>query len=240
MRGLLNSRLTMVKKIEPVSGIYLISIIRPGRLPLYYVGQTIQMNRRMVYHRKTLKAGRHDNDHLQKAYNKYGIGSLLIEILELCSSAVIDDVEQWWLDEMHGHERVMNIAKNATSPNRGRTFGPETRAKVSKALQQRVVTDSARAATSLRMLGSIMSDEQKKKISNTKLARAGSYVKQIGARHHRSIPVEGTCIATGAVVSFESGGQAKAAGFDGSAVMKACRGIIPAFKGYRWRFSGDK
>lgn len=206
---------------------------------MYYVGQSIQMNRRFVYHRKTLKSGRHDNDRLQKAYNKYGAEALTMEVLEECGADRIDAAEQWWLDEMFGHRRVLNIAPNATAPNRGRKFGQETRMRVSAASRGRVKSEAERAVMSERQRGRTLDEKTRAKISETKAARAGLYVKRIGSLHHASKPVEGVHVETGKIVRFESARQAKTEGFDQSAVSKVCRNTTMIYKGYRWKFATD-
>lgn len=227
----------MVRRIEPVSGIYLLTIHRPDALPLYYVGQSIQINRRLVYHRKTLKAGRHDNDHLQKAYNKYGANSLVVETLEVCSHSDIDELEQWWLDEMFGHQRVMNIARCATSPNRGRVFGEETRRKVAAAQIGRKYPPEFGAAVTARNTGRRLSQETIDKIKHTKQVNAPNYTKRIGALHHASRAVIGTSIQDGSVVCFESCNSARAFGFDPGGIGKACNGHWPHYKGRIWCFA---
>lgn len=226
----------MSRRLPEICGIYLITVRRPYRLPLYYVGQSIQCRRRRTYHFKALKARRHDNVKLQNAYNKYGKDSFIFEVLEKCSHEEIDQAEQWWLDEIHGYARTLNIAKDSTSPNRGRKFSEETRRKVSEAGRGRVKTTDERAAISARMRGVALPEETKRKIAETKAARAHLYTKRIGRLHHAAKPVEGVSLLTGEVVRFDSARLAKTAGFDQGGVSKVCRGELNHYKGFVWRY----
>lgn len=224
-------------KADKVSGIYLITVEREGNLPLYYVGQSIDCARRRIHHFKTLKAGRHDNDRMQKVYNKYGLSAFSFKVVQLCSHDLLDDAEQWWLDEAHGHPLVMNIAKCATSPNRGRKFSEEVRRKVAEAGRGRVKSDEAKRLLSASLTGRVLSQEVRQRISITKKSRSSTYKKMTGSLHHSSRSVEGTCIKTGEKIILESTRQGALFGFpDNSAICKVCKGLWPYYKGYTWRY----
>jgi group I intron endonuclease len=59
-------------------GIYKITNIVTNKL---YVGSSIDIKRRKYEHIRLLKNNKHNNIHLQNAYNKYGILNLKWEIL---------------------------------------------------------------------------------------------------------------------------------------------------------------
>lgn len=99
-----------------ISGVYLVTCGRGDALPVYYVGQTRDFARRTKEHLYALRHGKHSNRRLQNTYNAYGVVS--IEMLEPCATDELNDAEQWWIDEMHGHRRVANAAVEARS-NRG-------------------------------------------------------------------------------------------------------------------------
>ena len=61
-------------------GIYKITNINNGK---YYIGSSININRRWHEHKRNLNKNKHNNIHLQKSWNKYGEASFLFEIIEL-------------------------------------------------------------------------------------------------------------------------------------------------------------
>ena len=50
-----------------------------------YIGYSIDIQRRWATHKRDLKNNKHENDHLQKAYNKYGEDAFKFEIIEECT-----------------------------------------------------------------------------------------------------------------------------------------------------------
>lgn len=75
------------------SGIYMIYCISSGRA---YIGLSKNIYRRWTMHKAQLKRNRHDNDHLQKAYNKYGKDRFIYLVLERCSSDILNDREYYY------------------------------------------------------------------------------------------------------------------------------------------------
>lgn len=75
------------------SGIYMIYCISSGRA---YIGLSKNIYRRWSMHKAQLKRNRHDNDHLQKAYNKYGKDRFIYLVLERCSSDILNDREYYY------------------------------------------------------------------------------------------------------------------------------------------------
>lgn len=136
-----------------ISAIYLITVARPGELPLYYVGQSVNVEMRRREHMTDLRCARHRNAYMQNAANKYGADAVRFEILEECPPEGLDCLEQWWIDAMHGHERCMNIARDVNVPNRGVPASAATKAKISAANKGRVRTPEMRAKLSAARTG---------------------------------------------------------------------------------------
>lgn len=64
-----------------------------------YIGQTGDIRRRKWSHFSNLKHNRHENKHLQAAYNKYGRDSFYFEVLEEGLSVdEVDNREQFWIE----------------------------------------------------------------------------------------------------------------------------------------------
>lgn len=63
-----------------------------------YIGQTINLKQRKVYHFTYLKRNAHTNIHLQNAFNKYGKKNFVFEILEFCKDLNhLNEREQYWI-----------------------------------------------------------------------------------------------------------------------------------------------
>ncbi len=73
-----------------------------------YVGSTKQGKKRPLDHIRNLNKGCHDNDYLQKAWDKYGPNDFVWFIVEECSLDKLQEREEWWVaflratDERYG------------------------------------------------------------------------------------------------------------------------------------------
>lgn len=120
-----------------IIGIYKIENTINGKV---YVGQSTNMQRRWVEHRHELKKGIHDNDYLQKSYDKYGTESFLFKIIEECNKDVLCSREQYWIDKYKvSKESVYNLqlsimdVNGENNPFFGKKHTVEARERMSKA-----------------------------------------------------------------------------------------------------------
>lgn len=65
---------------------------------MVYIGQSIDIFRRMSQHYGQLRRGTHRCPRLQNAYTKYGLEDFTWFILEECSLDKMTNREQFWLD----------------------------------------------------------------------------------------------------------------------------------------------
>jgi group I intron endonuclease len=111
----------------------------------FYIGSTANKTQRWAKHRRQLRNGTHINKNLQSSWSKYGEDSFIFEVLEeVGTPAELFAAEQKYLDEHAGKDYCFNWSRHADAPmrgrygpeapNYGRTFGPEMRAKVSRAV----------------------------------------------------------------------------------------------------------
>lgn len=63
-----------------------------------YIGQSINIKSRWCKHKVDLNNGSHDNDYLQKSWNKYGENNFEFEILEECSEEELNEKERYYID----------------------------------------------------------------------------------------------------------------------------------------------
>lgn len=85
-----------------MQGIYQITNLKSGKL---YIGQSLNVEKRIKDHQYELSRGIHINRYLQAAWNKYGEANFVFSVLEevLCS----DDLtrrEKYWVDFYGGYE----------------------------------------------------------------------------------------------------------------------------------------
>jgi len=77
-----------------ISGIYKITNDINGKV---YIGQSIHAKKRLSEHRNALRNNHHNNKHLQSTWNKHGEENFELKILELCSEALLDKREIYWI-----------------------------------------------------------------------------------------------------------------------------------------------
>jgi group I intron endonuclease len=66
----------------------------------YYLGSSKNIEKRWQTHKRTLKKNTHHNIHLQRAWNKYGENSFLLNIAEITTEKKILNKEQYYLDKL--------------------------------------------------------------------------------------------------------------------------------------------
>ena len=84
------------------SGVYRIICVPTGKV---YVGSANYLAQRKSDHRRTLIKGTHHNNHLQRAWDKYGKECFVYSILELCSPDVLAEREQYYIDKFNATSR---------------------------------------------------------------------------------------------------------------------------------------
>lgn len=143
------------------SGIYAIRCVPTGRL---YVGSSIDIKDRWRWHRRDLKAGRHQNAKLQNAWRKHGAEAFVFEILELVP---IDDLiarEQHFIDSLGAHckQGGFNLRLKAES-NLGLLKSPATRRKISETKKAQHTEDPGRREMTLAALALCSTPEARAK-----------------------------------------------------------------------------
>lgn len=110
---------------------------------LFYVGQSNNINHRWQCHKSDLRAGRHDNEHLQRAWDKYGAENFEFMILELLPEKYLDVAEVWWIKYLEAYTKGYNMTLGGVSTrgltpwNKGKTHSDETKIKLSKSAKLR-------------------------------------------------------------------------------------------------------
>lgn len=154
------------------SCVYKITCLKNNK---FYIGSSIDINRRFYEHKKDLNENKHSSKYLQRCWNKYGKENFKFEIIE-----TINDIkqllirEQWYLDDTKCYLRKIgfNLAKNSLAPMMGRTFkhSKETKQKMSLSHKGKKLSEEHKRKLGLVSLGKKrppFSLEHRKKLSKS-------------------------------------------------------------------------
>lgn len=122
-----------------------------------YVGSSVDVKRRWSQHISQLRSGKHQNQHLQFSWNKYGEDSFDFVIVEECPLDMdfIIEREQFWVDSLKSYDGVFgyNVCECVKNPMVGRSHSAATRKKISNINAGRVHSLETRAKVSERTSG---------------------------------------------------------------------------------------
>lgn len=94
-----------------VSGIYRIKNIYTRR---FYIGSSVNMEKRLGEHRRTLRLGKHHSRFLQREWDKYGEDAFSFDMLEFLPPEALRENEQWWINNC---SNLLNCSTDATRPS---------------------------------------------------------------------------------------------------------------------------
>jgi len=117
-----------VRETMAMKAIYRLINLTTGKS---YVGQSVNVIKRRLQHFSNLKCGRHENDYLQKSYNKYGQSSFIFEILEEIDGLTQEEVnnrEKLWIEHFNSYDEGYNLTQGGDG-TQGRSFSIEERKK---------------------------------------------------------------------------------------------------------------
>lgn len=77
-------------------GIYYIYCVENEK---FYIGQSVDIEKRLKAHFRMLKRNNHHNKYLQNAYNKYGYESFVFGVAEYCNIEKLDELEIYYIEK---------------------------------------------------------------------------------------------------------------------------------------------
>lgn len=107
-------------------GVYQITNVANGN---FYIGSSFNIRKRLADHRQRLDNNKHGNQHLQRAWAKYGEDSFTFETILLCDKSMTLYCEQELLEQL---KPAYNMCPTAGSSS-GRITSAATRALISAA-----------------------------------------------------------------------------------------------------------
>lgn len=146
-----------------------------------YIGLSADIAGRWTRHRYELKANRHVNDYLQNAYNKYGAAAFEYSVLEACSLQEMPVIEKKWVKHFNTSVREQGYNLDEGGSKATASLSAETRAKISATKQANPWVPSAetRRKWSQARTGSKLSEETRRKMSETAKNRSPEHLKKI-------------------------------------------------------------
>lgn len=148
-------------KFKNVSGIYKIGFSNG----YFYIGSSINIEKRLKDHLGLLKNQKHENTFLQNVFNKHK-DSIYCEVIEWCGLDELLIIEQKHIDLNLRNKKLLNINPCSSKPpnHKGKIVSEETRRRLSAALTGKKKSKEHRLILSTRAKEEYASGKRKKRI----------------------------------------------------------------------------
>ena len=110
-------------------GIYKITNTKNNKT---YIGSSTNITNREYKHFWMLKKGIHDNEYLQKSFNKYGRDIFIFEIVEHCSYNTLIEKENYYISSYESNNLTKGYNLATVNEFRRNTYNDEVKIKLSK------------------------------------------------------------------------------------------------------------
>lgn len=117
----------MATYLQSSPGIYKITSTTSGKI---YIGCASNIRTRINGHLYDLRRNKHNNNYLQKAWNKYGEENFVFEIIEKCDISSLHFKEHYWVNKLNCLDRSIGYNLKPTDPNGQSVHSEETREKL--------------------------------------------------------------------------------------------------------------
>lgn len=106
------------------TGIYIIRNLDNGKV---YIGQSTDMKRRLMHHKRALMRGEHPNSFMQRSYDAHD-GHFSFKVLEECSEDALDERERYWITYFDSMNRDRGYNRESGG-HEGRHWSDESKEK---------------------------------------------------------------------------------------------------------------
>ncbi len=188
-----------MSKKEKICGIYCIENLINGKK---YIGQSVDINRRIQYHKCYLNKNKDTAGLIQKAWNKYGEENFVFWLVDICDVDILDETEIYYIKLFRSHksewgynigwggesnrgiipsketrEKISKANKGKPAPNKGKKASLETRARQSESKKGKKRSEETKRKMSEKQKGKIVPKEVGEKISKARTGKKDSDAK---------------------------------------------------------------
>ena len=228
----------MRKNIQ--SGIYCIENIINNKK---YIGQSVDVDGRWSKHQSSLNKGDHDNDYLQKSWNKYGKENFKFYILEYCKKDELDEKENYYIDLYNTLNRDCgyNLKSGGQATNQ---LSEEIRNKISESNKKAYENSDLRKIRSIDALNQWADPEIRAKITGENNGMYGKHHSEEAKNkiskyrsgkpvHKNTTPV--LCVELNKIFENAVIAAKEMSTYSGN-LLKVCQGKRETCAGYHWQF----
>ena len=232
------------------SGIYGIKNIVSNKI---YIGQSLNVKRRLSYHLYRLRIGLHPNIHLQSSWNKHGESKFQFLEIEYCKAKILSKRENYWCKEYKSFDREYgyNIAivedrgyklpKESCikigNKHRGKVLPEDTKRKISEFNKGKKLSDETREIMRIKRTGKKHSVETKLKISEIQKTRWKEWIPTEKWISTKRKPVFQMDINCNPIKKFSSITEASIElNIEATSIVACCKGKKLTTKGYKFKY----
>lgn len=225
-----------------ISGIYCIENMINNKK---YIGQSKNINDRWYKHKNELNRGVHDNDYLQKSWNKYGEENFRFYILEYCDIDELDDKERYYIESHNTLNRDYGYNLKSGGQDYGVKASEYVGKKISESLKRAYENEDLRQQSRNNALKQWANPEIKAKILGENNGMYGKHhteeTKQKMSEKKKGKPSPKQnmnpvyCVELDKVF-INATAAAKELLLHGSMILQVCYGNRKTCGGYHWKF----
>lgn len=166
-----------------------------------YIGKDSCLPKRMVFHLRELKTGRHINTYLQNAWNKYGEENFDFYVIEECENKSLSENEVFYIKYLETKSPNGYNCTDGGEGTKGRKHSPESLEKMRISHTGIKHSEETKKKISNSNMGHVLSDEARKKISD---ANSGKNSVWFGRKHTKEEKLKIGMGNKGKIVSEET------------------------------------
>lgn len=215
-------------ELSKKSGVYIITNIINNKV---YIGETTNLESRLIEHLRRLLSNKHVNEHLQNAVNLYGIETFGFDVLEFCESKDTKKREHYWVVNLHALDKEKGYNIKPTHPDKINLRSKETSKKIYETKQKKALErgywfseeDIKKRVISRK--GYTHSEETKRKIGEKSKGRKNKIVLQY-------------TLSGEFIKEWESLNALQNAGFNKPSIVEVCKNNTrrKKYKDYVWKY----